>query len=180
MSSLVPVSLFFVVSCMCLLFGVASLLHSSPPLSLERSVTPCLLRAPRSPFSLYPFLVFQCSLVPLCLLIRGEQHCQPPPTVLSTNIYQYIFGLLFIYYLLWCEIGLEKNSILDLKVIWNSFRFSHVIDLVSVFNLGLSLLVTRAGEQTSLIVEFWLILVRFLVLCGFSLITLSKFRLYLI
>lgn len=53
----------------------------SPPLSSERSVTPCLLRSPRSPFSLYPFLAFQCSLVPLCLLIRGEQHCQPPPTV---------------------------------------------------------------------------------------------------
>ena len=77
----VPVSLLLVVSCMCLLFGVASLRSSSPPLSSERSVTPCLLRAPRSPFSLYPFLAFQCSLVPLCLLIRGEQHSQPPPTV---------------------------------------------------------------------------------------------------
>lgn len=80
-SSPVPVSLFLVVSCMCLLSGVVSFLSSSPPLSSERSVTPCLLRAPRSPFLLYPFLAFQCSLVPLCLLTRGEQHSQPPPTV---------------------------------------------------------------------------------------------------
>lgn len=63
----------------CLLIGVISSLHS--PLSLERSVTSCLLRAPRSPFSLYLFPAFQCSLVPLCLLIRGEQHCQPPAAV---------------------------------------------------------------------------------------------------
>lgn len=75
MSSRVPVSLFFVVSCVCLLVGVISTSHSSP-LSSERSVTSCLLRAPRSPFSLYLFLVFQCSLVPLCLPIRGEQYCQ--------------------------------------------------------------------------------------------------------
>lgn len=50
-------------------------------LSSERSIPHCPLRAPRSPFSLCPFLVFQCSLVPLCLLIRGEQIFQPPPTV---------------------------------------------------------------------------------------------------
>lgn len=47
-----------------------------PLFSSERSVTLCLLKAPRSPFSLCPFPAFQCSLVPLCLLIRGEQHRQ--------------------------------------------------------------------------------------------------------
>lgn len=51
----------------------ASLLRSCPRLSSERTVTPCLLWSPRSPFSLYLFLAFQSSLVPLCLLIRGEQ-----------------------------------------------------------------------------------------------------------
>lgn len=72
--------------CLCpLSSGARVRSHLCPPLSSERSVTPCLLSAPRSPFSLYPFLVFQCSLVPLCLLIRGEQHCQPPPTVQPPN-----------------------------------------------------------------------------------------------
>lgn len=51
----------------------ASPLRSYPRLSSERTVTPCLLWSPRSPFSLYLFLAFQSSLVPLCLLIRGEQ-----------------------------------------------------------------------------------------------------------
>lgn len=82
----VPVSLFRVVMCMRLLGRCASsLLRSSSPLPSERSVTPCLLKAPRSPFSLCPFPASQCSLVPLCLLIRGEQRCQPPPAAQSAN-----------------------------------------------------------------------------------------------
>lgn len=85
------VSLFIVVSCMGVIFGVVSCLYSFPPLSSERSVTPCLLRAPRSPFSFYPFLVFQCSLVPLCLLIRGEEHSQPTPTVCLPDKCHYSF-----------------------------------------------------------------------------------------
>lgn len=80
----VPVSL----SLRLLLWCAPSLLHSSsssPLSSSERSVTPCLLKAPRSPFSLCPFPAFQCSLVPLCLLTRGEQHCPPPHTVQSAH-----------------------------------------------------------------------------------------------
>lgn len=72
MSSLVPVSLSWY-TC------VSSLLHFCPPLSSERTVTPCLLRASRSPFSLYPFLAFQCSLVPVWLLLWGERCCPPLP-----------------------------------------------------------------------------------------------------
>lgn len=44
-------------------------------LSPERNLMFHLLKAPRSPFSLYHFHAFQCSLVPLCLLTRGEQDC---------------------------------------------------------------------------------------------------------
>lgn len=77
-SAPVPVAVFLNVSSLLLLFVVTSCLSTSP-LSSESSVPPCLLRAPRSPFSLYPFLVFQCSLAHLCLQIRGEPHCHPLP-----------------------------------------------------------------------------------------------------
>lgn len=118
----------------------SSLLRSSSPLSSERSVTPCLLKAPRSPFSLCPFPAFQCSLVPLCRLIRGEQHCQPPPTAQSAGR-QILSGVLTnaLTSAVLCRCGDTHGRK------WNSFIFvknmvvGRVSDLVSVVSVCCSL-----------------------------------------
>lgn len=103
-------SLYPLLSSVRLLIVIASCLLL---LSSERSMPPCLLRAPRSPFSLCPFLVFQCSLVPLCLLIRGEQTFWPPPTVycyppnVTTNLLSVV------------TVGLMNKRLLKSKIFWS-------------------------------------------------------------